>query len=60
MNAEDILAKFGTQQKAAEFFGVHQTTIGRWSKKGVPVDKQMEAEHRTKGELTAEIPWRNL
>lgn len=53
MTLKDVLQHFGTQQKAADFFGLRQSSICKW-RAGIPVPRQYQIEVLTGGKLKAD------
>ena len=54
----NLISLCGTQEAAGKFLGVHQVTISRWKRGGVPIGVQFEIEDRTDGKYKADRPWR--
>ena len=55
MKPADLIAHYGTQQKAAAALDVSQGTISIWlSRNKIPVLRQMQAERLTGGALCAD------
>ncbi|MES2958483.1 MAG: Cro/CI family transcriptional regulator [Pseudomonadota bacterium] len=53
MKTSEVIGHFGTQQKAADAMGLHQTTVCGWGE--YPPDlRQIQIERITRGKLKAE------
>lgn len=53
MNLDQLIAHFGTQEKAAEAIGVTQGSVSAW-RRGIPVPRQFQIEVLTQGALQAD------
>lgn len=49
-----LVEHFQGREKAAEAFDISGESIRLWRKKGIPLDRALEVERRTKGAITAE------
>jgi hypothetical protein len=54
MTYDQLIAFYGSQQKAADAIGVWQSAISPWKKSGIPYGRQLEYEKLTNGALVAE------
>jgi len=50
---EKLHKHFGTHEKIAQAFGVKPQAMTYWKREGVPTDRAMEVEKKTKGKVTA-------
>lgn len=56
MDFNDIITHFGSVPEAVKGLNVSRATVYNWKKKGIPLDAQVAAEVRTKGQLRAALP----
>lgn len=56
MDLDQVVAHFGTQEKAAAALGMTQGSVSAWRKAGIPVPRQFQIEVLTNGALRADRP----
>lgn len=54
MDLDQVIAHFGTQEKAAAALDMTQGSISAWRKSGIPVPRQFQIEVLTDGALKAD------
>jgi hypothetical protein len=54
MTFHDLVVHFGTVQKAAAALNCSRPTVYDWRDKGIPDDRQLEIQERTRGCLKAD------
>lgn len=52
--AKKLVAHFGSRPLAASALGVTPETIRLWLKRGIPLEKAIDVERKSKGIVTAE------
>jgi hypothetical protein len=55
MKYKDLIKHFGTEADAARAINENRQTVNRW-KRLIPIDKQINIEVITQGELKADLP----
>lgn len=55
MRYRDLVKHFGTEANAARALDQYRQTVNKW-KKEIPLERQIEIERITKGQLKADLP----
>jgi DNA-binding transcriptional regulator YdaS (Cro superfamily) len=53
MDFNELIAYYGTQQKAADAIGIHQSSVAEWKTNGIPIPRQYQIQVLTDGKLKA-------
>lgn len=56
MTYADLLREFGTNARVTEALGFSRALLWTWKEYGIPVKRQVEIQHKTRGRLKAELP----
>ncbi len=56
MTYDQVIEHFGSQADAARGLGLSQPSVWAWKTAGIPIERQIDIEVKTKGALRADLP----